>query len=283
MRRHALCGCAVLTGDAELDKHTAEKVGPDGRLLFNTGNICTHLYTIDFLVSSAALCCFAMSGSPRPDAQERSCTHYQGTHIVRRPYLFVFIVRVPAQDWLSMWPSKRSRTMITHRARRLCRPRRTASSLRCSCLVSGSYMFGRRRLRAAREDVFPLSKKLVALEVVREEEFLPLKVRRGDWCWPTCCLLARRTAMAPLTPTPRRAAMVSGRFVRSFAVAHGLPQAFRRFIASICVTRAPPSSARACAKSRRSCRTPAKTSTICAAVPSICRSTSRRNRLQSCD
>lgn len=42
----------------ELDRSTAEKVGPDGRLVYNAGNIVTHLYTVDFL--------------------ERSCAGYQG-------------------------------------------------------------------------------------------------------------------------------------------------------------------------------------------------------------
>ncbi len=31
-------------------------MGPDGRLLFNTGNICTHLYSMDFLERSCANC-----------------------------------------------------------------------------------------------------------------------------------------------------------------------------------------------------------------------------------
>lgn len=43
---------------SELDPHTAEKVGPHGRLLFNTGNICIHLFSIDFL--------------------DRACHNYQG-------------------------------------------------------------------------------------------------------------------------------------------------------------------------------------------------------------
>lgn len=108
---------------SELDKHTAEKVDPvTGKLIFNTGNICTHLYTFDFL--------------------KRSCESYHtlAKHVAHKA--------IPYYD------RKEKRTIMP--------PKENGFKFEM-------FVF----------DVFNLSKKLVAMEVVRDEEFLPLKNKDG--------------------------------------------------------------------------------------------------------
>ena len=117
---------------SELDKHTAEKVDPEtGKLLFNTGNICNHLYSLDFL--------------------KTSCQHYTtlAKHVAHKA--------IPYYDFDKkevVYPAKENGFKFE------------------------MFVF----------DVFKLSKKLVPMEVVREEEFLPLKNKDGsNDANPTTC------------------------------------------------------------------------------------------------
>jgi UDP-N-acetylglucosamine/UDP-N-acetylgalactosamine diphosphorylase len=107
---------------SELDSATAQKTDETGKLLFNTGNICTHLYTLDFL--------------------QRSCEQYASLakHVAHKA--------IPHYDTAAkkmVYPAKENGFKFE------------------------MFVF----------DVFALSTRLVAMEVVRDEEFLPLKNKDG--------------------------------------------------------------------------------------------------------
>lgn len=118
---------------SELDPGTAQKVGPHGQLYFNAGNICTHLYSIEFL--------------------ERACQKYQG---LAKHVAYKKIPQFDPQTGALTEPPKENGFKFE------------------------MFVF----------DVFELATKFVAMEVVRDEEFLPLKNQDGTPdSNPTSCRL----------------------------------------------------------------------------------------------
>ncbi len=119
---------------SELDPITAQKIDPaTNKLMFNTGNICTHLYTWDFL--------------------RRSCEQYAtlSKHVAHKA--------IPHYD-------PEAKTMVYP-------PKENGFKFEM-------FVF----------DVFALAKRLIAMEVVRDEEFLPLKNKDGTAdSNPTTCRL----------------------------------------------------------------------------------------------